>query len=258
MSGKSAGLSVDGASESMANAGRNLPASMKDAGGGASSGGSAPAPGAPGKASEGGSGSGGGGDSAGGGSAGGEGDEKAKSSEDNPDAAASEEEDTGDEEKFAEASADMLETIMVEKRNGAGMKYLAGHEQDATVKPLLAELSHEAVAVEPGDKPDNYPTRTTRSDSSDTADPAELDDLSQDRAAAVKTEIHVFLARVERTYGQMTDIEQTRCAYTPKVCTDNGISGSYLTMTAGQRAKLSFGLKYVNNKWRRYVIGFTK
>ncbi len=259
MSGQSAALSLGGADESMSSASRNLPKSMKDAGGGASAGGSAPAPGAPAKTS----GGGGDGGGSGGGGAGGAAADQNESAEADPEeagseAAGAEEGDSEDEDGISAASTDMLTTIAIEKRNGTGAKYLAGYAQEATTKPLLAELSHEAVAEDASNNPDSYMPLLSPPPAADPADPAELDSLSQIRVAEVKTEIHIFLARVETAYGQMTDIEQTDCADTPEVCTANGISGSYLTMTAGQRAKLTFGLKYVNDKWRRYVIDFTK
>ena len=90
-------------------------------------------------------------------------------------------------------------------------------------------------------------------------DPADLTDLSVERSEELKKEIHTFLKKVENKHGKMNNdgVTRTSCDLTPEFCKENGVSGSYLTMTMGKAEKLvtlHLGMKYVKNKWRPYTI----
>jgi len=82
-----------------------------------------------------------------------------------------------------------------------------------------------------------------------------IDGLPEERREELKGETHVFLAKVEEQYGDMSDIYVSSCAVTPQVCQGHAISGNYLTMATGG-GNVSLALKYVDKRWRLYVLDF--
>ena len=90
------------------------------------------------------------------------------------------------------------------------------------------------------------------------ADPKNFSNLSALRKKELRRELHAFLKKVENRYGKMTDIVFTSCGTTPDLCKQHELKQSYLTMTTAKGATLVLGLKYVNEKWRRYTVDFKK
>jgi len=83
-----------------------------------------------------------------------------------------------------------------------------------------------------------------------------FEELTLDRKLELKKRIHVFLKRVERRYGEMDDIFFTPCGSGDELCSEHGLTEGYLTLETHENAELHLGLKYINERWRRYTVGF--
>jgi len=140
----------------------------------------------------------------------------------------------------ADDGSDLLAAVRKEKLNGLDKKYVS--EQEASGSPDENLLRTKGMAM-------HFVTKSLSE-----PDPEDLNSLSENRKTELKKELHVFMAQVETQHGPMTDLNRTACTLTPDVCKTHEISGSYLTMTTKDGTKLTFGLKYVDTKWRLYTM----
>ena len=241
MSSQQRAAALDGGSEGMAAGGANM-GSAKGIASAASAGGSAPK--ASGPVASGGAAAGASGGASGGSAGAAGGTTTASASQD----ASSYSGDTGVSYGSNDATGndqDLLKTVVAERLNGTDSKFVS--MKDATLAPDETLLKADVVAGETGgDKEITEP------------DPENLSDLDEARTTELKKEMHGFMTRLENKYGKMTDIYRTSCSLTPDVCKAHGVTGSYLTMTTSKGAKLIFGLKYVNTKWRPYTMDFRR
>lgn len=144
--------------------------------------------------------------------------------------------------KPAAPEPDLLTLIVKERQNGADAKLVS--DDEAAGEPEEYLLLARAVALDGTEKAVLTP------------DPANFKALPEARKKELKKETHTFLRKVENKYGKMTEIFRTSCSTTPELCREHEVSGSYLTMTTRNGAKLVLGFKYVEKRWRRYTIDF--
>lgn len=152
---------------------------------------------------------------------------------------------------------DLLKSVVVDRRNGAEVKYVSDSEaaaelDEALLKPGAAAGDAPRPAAGTGEK------KALAADDPD-PDPENFDALPEKRRLEIKKKIHVMLKRVERRYGAMVDIEYVPCTATAAVetCEKHGLTRNFITMTTGRGATLALAVKYVRNRWRPYTIGFT-
>ena len=153
------------------------------------------------------------------------------------------------QEKAAPSAApgDLIKTVVTETRNGEEAAYLTA--EDDAAQPEETQLQTGAV------------TLLASAKSMEEPDPENLDDLSTERRAELRKQMHSFMKRVQNKYGKLTDIFVTSCSETPEsrdLCKQNGLTRNYLTMTTAKGAKLVMGVKYVKKRWRRYTVSFSK
>ena len=144
-----------------------------------------------------------------------------------------------------ETDTSLLKTVVSERLKGAESRYISRDDvtalDESQLKPgAMTAYSQEKTLVE------------------QPADPAMLKELSAARQTELKKEVHVFLKQVESRYGAMADIFSTSCSQAADVCSQQGLTGTYMTMTTVKGAQLVLGVKYVENRWRRYTISFRK
>lgn len=135
---------------------------------------------------------------------------------------------------------DLVSYVVTEKLNGREVSYVS--EEEAAGEPDEALLKPGAVSG--------------GGNARDPGDPENLASLSEERARALRKELHIFLKKVENKYGKTKDVHNIHCDSTPPLCAENGVSASYLTMTTEKGAKLVMGVKYVEKRWRLYTIDF--
>lgn len=148
--------------------------------------------------------------------------------------------------KAAAADDALLKSVVTERLNGAEEKYVTPEEAQAGVdKALLAAgasptdtVAKGADEKKPQPDPDSFPA------------------LTEARKEELKKEVHVLLRRVETDYGAMKDIQFYSCATYPEICKAHGLTENFLTMTTGNGASITLGVKYVRNRWRTYTLNF--
>jgi len=269
MPGQKSAVALDGVDEGM-KAGSQSNYNSKMSGGAAaaaaagSAGAAAPAASAPAEVAAGGASAAGGGDSSSSGGAsakGGETDAKTGDKDAKTAPAAKGKRERSYQYVAPVEEDDLFASVVADRRNGKEMKYIT--EEEAAGVPEEGQLKAGAIAEDEEDEDAfnkdaaNRDARVKEKDAP-VPDPVNLKDLSAKRKKHLRKNIHAFLKRVEnkREYGKMSDISRTSCVTTPDICKAYGVSGSYLTMTTVKGAKLVIGLKYVDNKWRRYTMEF--
>jgi hypothetical protein len=198
----------------------------------------------------------GGGGSSGGGSSGGDSSSAAGSG---PDAAKPEGSGTKPpfEKSFGlfaeerEESKPFLEVVAIEKRSGKDASYIT--DVDRGSRPDESQLSAGAVTK---DEPAEKELRSSRSRPEREPDPKEFSGLTQERKTELKRRIHGFMKRVENYYGEMDEISYAPCAEDDEICRKHELTEGYITLNTKDDAELLLGLKYVDNRWRRYTVGF--
>ena len=142
---------------------------------------------------------------------------------------------------------------MVERRNGKEANYVT--EDEARAKLDEGQLKPGAAAEEEAPREKSAGgDRSSRE--ARPPDPENFAELTLDRKLELKKRIHVFLKRVERRYGEMDDIFFTPCGSGDELCSEHGLTEGYLTLETHENAELHLGLKYINERWRRYTVGF--
>jgi hypothetical protein len=137
-----------------------------------------------------------------------------------------------------------VKTVVTESQNGTDEQLVS--EEDASKAPDSAMLTEGGMPSAPA-------TKALTPD-----DPADLKSLPAERKAQLNKQMLTFLKNIEHKYGRKTDIYYTSCITTPEVCTANGLTNGYLTMTTSGGARLQLGLKYAGRKWKMYTISLKK
>ena len=150
-------------------------------------------------------------------------------------------------------SKPFLENVVVEKRNGKDANYVT--EDEARAKLDEGQLKSGTAAEEEAPKEKHF-GGDRASQEARPPDPEKFEELTLDRKLELKKRIHVFLKRVERRYGEMDDIFYTPCGAGDELCSEHGLTEGYLTLETSESAELHLGLKYINERWRRYTVGF--
>ncbi len=144
----------------------------------------------------------------------------------------------------APEDTDLLRSVVSESQNGRESSYLS--PEDAKAAPDETMLKSGAIAGADG------------KGVAPTPDPKTLEELSPERKLELKTNIHVFLKRIQNRFGAIAEIKTTSCASTLDLCKEHGVTGNYLTMRTQKGARLDLGVKYIKTQWRRYTIDFQK
>ncbi|MDO8804329.1 MAG: hypothetical protein Q7R35_07855 [Elusimicrobiota bacterium] len=159
---------------------------------------------------------------------------------------------------------DLLKSVVTDRLNGTEAKYVSDEEAQVAVEEGLLKSGAVAESEDDADAAGKEAPNRDRANKDAhvkapvVPDPVNLSDLSSERRVKLKKRIHTFLKRVENKYGKMTEIYRTPCGWTPDLCKDHEVNGSYLTMTTAKSAKLVLGVKYVKTRWRRYTMDFKK
>lgn len=151
---------------------------------------------------------------------------------------------------------DLLKSVVVDRRNGAEVKYVSDSEAAGELDEALLK-SGAAAGDLPRSAPGTGEKKALAADEPD-PDPEDFTALTEKRRLEIKKKIHVMLKRVERRYGAMVDIEYVPCTATAAVetCEKHGLTRNFITMTTGRGATLALAVKYVRNRWRPYTIAF--
>lgn len=140
----------------------------------------------------------------------------------------------------------LLKSVVTERLNGAEDKYVTPEEAGEGVdKALLAAGASPQDTLAKGAGETKPPP-----------DPDSFSALNANRREELKKEVHVLLKRVETDYGAMKDIQFHSCAAYPEICKTHGITENFLTMTTGNGATITLGVKYVRKRWRTYTLDF--
>ncbi len=88
-------------------------------------------------------------------------------------------------------------------------------------------------------------------------DPPGFSDLSDKHKAEVKGGLHLFLRRVENTYGPMETVDYVPCSPGDAVCGEHKLTEGYVTMTAGG-ASVRVAVRYSKFRWLPYLVSLEK
>ncbi len=138
---------------------------------------------------------------------------------------------------------DIFQEIASEKLNGREERYLgdapsrsksAPGSPDPSLQVLLRPRTVHPPAAASGEKSVAQ---------EEPPDPEDIEAVPVRRRESIKTEVHLFLRRLESGYGRMTDMQRTSCMADRQLCGEHELRGSYLTMTTAEGARLTLGMK---------------
>jgi len=153
---------------------------------------------------------------------------------------------------------DFLQSVVIEKWSSAYTKYVTKEETSGVPDEKMLKTGYLASVPDKfsDDKKNLKDNKVSADKRKSGPDPKNWKSLSGKRKLELKKEIHIYLAKVENKYGQMIYIDRTSCSQAMGFCKEHGVTESYLAMTTAQGAKVVVGFRYVDDKWRLFVIDF--
>ncbi|HOI43611.1 MAG TPA: hypothetical protein PK523_11760, partial [Elusimicrobiales bacterium] len=124
---------------------------------------------------------------------------------------------------------DIFQEIASEKLNGREERYLGDAPQQFKSAPGSPDPALQVLLRPRTVHPPAAASAEKRIGQDETPDPEDIEAVPVRRRESIKTEIHLFLRRLESGYGRMSDMQRTSCQADRELCREHELRGSYLT-----------------------------